>query len=162
MKKQSQLNKSPDQKRHAQNMGKQGSPQRLQQRKNEAYAYYLNRESPDRHAAHQAPNRQEQMFFEAKKVLDMHINYLTKGCYYFFRDSIAQRDDVCMQILRDFNHHEDPDILIHRCTEHYNHINGRAIDRDYGNPYAPRSSNSRADKYSKSPVRTTPSSIASQ
>ena len=104
------------------------------------------------------------MFFEAKKVLDMHINYLTKGCYYFFRDSIAKRDDICVQILRDYNHHEDSDILIKRCTEHYNNINGRAAERDYGNPYGERGSNSRlGDKHSsKSPIRTTSANVASQ
>ena len=122
----------------------------------------MNQSSPDKHAVHQAPSRQEAMFFEAKKVLDSHINFMTKGCYYFFRDSITNRDDVCMQILRDYNSHEDSDTLLKRCTDHYNNICGRTNERDYGNPYGERSSNSRADKYSRSPIKTTGANSASQ
>ena len=106
-----------------------------------------------------APARQEQLFFEAKKVLDKHINYLTKACYYFFRDSIAKRNDECIQILRDYNHHEDSDTLVKRCTDHYNKVVGRTVDRDYGNPYG---GSSKYGNSSKSPVRTTSANVASQ
>ena len=149
------------QKLRTQQLGKQGSPQRRQQRKEEGYQYYLNKDSPNKRsiAETMAPSRQEQLFFEAKKVLDKHINYLTKACYYFFRDSIAKRDDSCIQILRDFNHHEDSDTLIKRCTDHYNKVVGRTVDRDYSNPYG---GSSKYGNSSKSPVRTTSANVASQ
>ena len=39
---------------------------------------------------------QEQMFHEAKRILDTHINYLSKGCYYFFRDALGRFDERAM------------------------------------------------------------------
>ena len=63
---------------------------------------YLNKSSPTRMT-------QEQQFSEAKRILDMHINYLSRGCYYFFRDAIARYDDNAMSLLRSYRHHEDSD-----------------------------------------------------
>ena len=49
----------------------------------------------DRYVKQGSPTRmtQEQQFKEASRILDMHINYLTRGCYYFYRDAIARYDD---------------------------------------------------------------------
>jgi hypothetical protein len=85
---------------------------------------------------------------------------MSKACYYFFRDSIAKRDDACIQILRDYNHHEDSDTLVKRCTDHYNKIVGRTVDRDYTNPYG--GNTSKYANSSKSPIRTTSANMASQ
>jgi len=60
-----------------------------------------NRSSPqklavkERYIKQGSPSRisQEQQFVEAKRILDMHINYLSRGCYYYFRDAIARYDD---------------------------------------------------------------------
>lgn len=35
-----------------------------------------------------SPKKEDGLMFEAKKVLDMHINYLTKDCYYHLRNEI--------------------------------------------------------------------------
>ena len=50
---------------------------------------YMNQNSPTRMT-------QEQMFHEAKRILDTHINYLSKGCYYFFRDALGRFDERAM------------------------------------------------------------------
>ena len=133
----------------------QPSPQRNNKSK---AAGMINRYSPtkqtkglkDRYIKQGSPTRtsQEQMFSEAKRILDMHINYLSRGCYYYFRDAIARFDDDCMALLRSYRHHEDSDQLVSALTLFFN-------DRE-ADVRSLRQANSR------SPVRTTSASVASQ
>ena len=69
------------------------------------------RSTKERYVKQNSPSRltQEQQFVEAKRILDMHINYLNRGCYYFFRDAIARYDDEALQVLRNYRHHENSD-----------------------------------------------------
>ena len=39
----------------------------------------------------------------------MHINYLSRGCYYFFRDAVARYDDEALSVLRNYRNHESSD-----------------------------------------------------
>jgi len=65
----------------------------------------------DRYIRQGSPTKmsQEQHFTESKRILDMHINYLSRGCYYYFRDAIARFDDDAMALLRSYRHHESSD-----------------------------------------------------
>ena len=68
----------------------------------------------DRYLKQNSPTRmnQEQQFTEAKRILDMHINYLSRGCYYYFRDAIARYDEDALALLRNYRHHENSDQLV--------------------------------------------------
>lgn len=65
----------------------------------------------DRYLKQNSPTRmtQEQQHTEAKRILDMHINYLSRGCYYYFRDAIARYGDDEMTLLRNYRNHESSD-----------------------------------------------------
>ena len=76
----------------------------------------------------------------------MHINYLSRGCYYFFRDAIARYDDEALQLLRNFRHHENSDTLVASLTD--------SFDR--------REASARRGNQSRSPVRTTNANVQSQ
>lgn len=77
--------------------------------------------SKDRYLVMGSPTRmtQEQKFHEAKRILDTHINYLSKGCYYFFRDGLGKFDETAMQLLRAYNNHENSEQLVHSLMDHY-------------------------------------------
>ena len=100
----------------------------------------------DRYIKQNSPTRmsQEQQFVEAKRILDMHINYLSRGCYYYFRDAIARYDDEALQLLRSYRHHENSDSLVNSLTE--------CFDR--------REASITSNKQ-RSPIRTTTASVAS-
>ena len=109
-----------------------------------------NKSLKDRYVHKGSPTRmtQEQQFSEAKRILDMHINYLSRGCYYFFRDSIARYDDNAMSLLRSYRHHESSDQLVTGLTQYFN-------SREATGPR-------RGAADSVSPVRTTSANVASQ
>lgn len=90
---------------------------------------------------------QEQQFIEAKRILDMHINYLSRGCYYHFRDAIARHDEDALNLLRGYRHHENSDTLVSSLTEFYD--SREAV-----------TSGKRRD--ATSPMRTTTANVASQ
>ena len=50
----------------------------------------------------------------------MHINYLSRGCYYYFRDAIARYDDDALALLRSYRHHESSDQLVSNLTDYFN------------------------------------------
>lgn len=75
----------------------------------------------------------------------MHINYLSRGCYYFYRDAIGRYDSEAISLLRNYNHHENSDTLVASLTGSFER---REANLTRGN--------------SKSPIRTTSASIASQ
>ena len=52
---------------------------------------------------------QEQQFTEAKRILNMHVNYLSKGCYKYFGAAIARYDDDAMALLKSYRNHENSD-----------------------------------------------------
>ena len=64
------------------------SPQRVNLKER-----YIGKNSPARTTV-------ERTSIEAKKVLDHHINYLSKGCFYFCRDQISHYDEDIISILR--------------------------------------------------------------
>jgi len=103
----------------------------------------------ERYVKQGSPSRmtQEQQFVEAKRILDMHINYLSRGCYYYFRDATARYDEDALALLRNYRHHESSDQLVSNLTEYFN-----TKDATLSNN---RQSNSR------SPVRTTSANVAS-
>ena len=77
--------------------------------------------SKDRYLVQDSPTRvtQEQKFHEAKRILDTHINYLSKGCYYFFRDALGKFDESAMALLRVYNNHENSEQLVHSLMDNY-------------------------------------------
>lgn len=79
----------------------------------------------------------------------MHINYLSRGCYYYFRDAVARYDDDAMALLRSYRHHENSDQLVNGLTEYFNEKEAQV-------------SNVRRGQDSRSPVRTTSANVASQ
>ena len=79
----------------------------------------------------------------------MHINYLSRGCYYYFRDAIARFDDDAMALLRSYRYHESSDQLVTSLTEFYN-------EREVS------ISNVRRGTDVHSPIRTTSANVASQ
>ena len=131
----------------------QGSPDR-----NRSSGNLNNRFSPakkpastkDRYLKAGSPTKmtQEQQFTEAKRILDMHINYLSRGCYYYFRDAIARYETEALNVLRDYRHHESSDQLVNAMTEYFN-----------SKEATPKS---RAARDSQSPIRTTSANVASQ
>ena len=102
----------------------------------------------DRYLKQNSPTRmtQEQQFIEAKRILDMHINYLSRGCYYHFRDAIARHDEDALNLLRGYRHHENSDTLVSSLTEFYD--SREAV-----------TSGKRRD--ATSPMRTTTANVAS-
>lgn len=79
----------------------------------------------------------------------MHINYLSRGCYYYFRDAVGRYDDDAMALLRSYRHHENSDQLVNGLTEYFN-------DREA------KVSNVHRGQDSRSPVRMTSANVASQ
>ena len=104
----------------------------------------------DRYLKQNSPTRmtQEQQHTEAKRILDMHINYLSRGCYYYFRDAIARYGDDEMALLRNYRNHESSDQLVSSLTEYFNSKDA--------------SSGRRGGNSSQSPVRMTSANVASQ
>ena len=58
--------------------------------------------------------------FEAKKILDQHINEISRDCYYYYRDAIARHDETALGVLRNYRHHENSDQLISNMTLNFN------------------------------------------
>ncbi len=110
----------------------------------------------ERYVKQGSPTRmtQEQQFTEAKRILDMHINYLSRGCYYYFRDAIARYDEEALECLRDYRHHENSDQLVSSLTEHFN-------DKDALAGGKMKNQRQRSNT-SLSPVRMTNANVASQ
>ena len=81
----------------------------------------------------------------------MHINYLSRGCYYYFRDAIARYDDDALALLRSYRHHESSDQLVSNLTDYFN-------NKEAGTAKKGR----RGGPDQASPVRTTAANVASQ
>ena len=116
----------------------------------------------DRYIGKNSPARStvEKTSIEAKRILDHHINYLSKACFYFFRDQISHYDEDVISMLRQYNHDEDSDRLIRKLTEYYNMKS--AQDNGPSASYGGVNSSARRQKVSsKSPVRTTSANINS-
>ena len=123
-----------------------GSPDRPNRSK---AAGMMNKYSPQKNANHQSqgqkpslkdryvkqgsPTRtnQDQQFTEAKRILDQHINFLSRGCYYYFRDAIGRFDADAMALVRTYRNHENSDQLVTAMTEHYN--DSESVSRSVGN-----------------------------
>jgi hypothetical protein len=50
----------------------------------------------------------------------MHITQITKQCYYFIKGEVHARNQLAMNMLRDFNSHEDSDRLVRECMCMFN------------------------------------------
>ena len=78
----------------------------------------------------------------------MHINYLSRGCYYHFRDAIARYDEDALNLLRGYRHHENSDTLVSSLTDHYDSREAVTNTKKRGD--------------AASPMRTTTANVASQ
>lgn len=62
-----------------------------------------------------SPNKKDMQVNESMKVLDSHVNMMTKSCYYFLKGEVVSRNNIVINILKDFNYHEDSDLLVQNC-----------------------------------------------
>jgi hypothetical protein len=97
---------SPQRKRINDHYLNEGAPIRTEENKNVNYEL--------------SPSKKDQQVNEAMKVLDMHITMINKSCYYFLKGEVVSRNDNVISMLRDFNHHEDSDLIVRNCQRFAN------------------------------------------
>ena len=113
--------------------------------------YYLNSGEPINTEANKyqdfsvSPVKKDEQALEAMKVLDAHITYLTKNCYYFLKNEVINRNNLIIGMLRDFNHHENVDLLVRNCqryvneTDYQNNLAKQSRSKQPMDPYRPSS-----------------------
>eukprot|EP00347_Sterkiella_histriomuscorum_P010583 403375721 len=92
-------------------------------------------------------SRENQGMIEAKRILDSHINYFSKDTYYKIKEGLMnfETNQSIIQIFRDYQAHQDSDLLAQQCLRYYN-------QEEYQKLFRPQNPSERSHKKSTSQV----------